>query len=85
MSDEHQQPESDTAHDTVKIPANTNDTSDARFIGWQETNTGDVFALYNITAADHPLRGSTVTDHGLRDMNLKVPETPVPDKPVRII
>ncbi len=63
----------------------TNDTGDARFIGWQETNTGHVFALYNITAMHHPLLGSTVTEHGLREMNLNVPETPVTDKPIRII
>lgn len=65
--------------------SNTNDSGDARFIGWQETNTGHVFALYNITAELHPLRGSTVTEHGLREMKLNVPETPVPDKPIRII
>ena len=48
---------------------------DAEFVGWQETGSGETFALYNITAAGHPL-GSTVTDKHLREMNLQVPDAP---------
>ncbi len=47
--------------------------SDAEFIGWQEDSNGGRFALYNITVQNHPLRGSTVTEKSLRDMNLKIP------------
>jgi hypothetical protein len=56
--------------------------SDARFIGWQENLKGEVLALYNITAANHPLYGSTVTGKSLRDMNLHVPDAPPPEGPV---
>ena len=45
--------------------------SDSKFVGWQEMVSGESFAFYTITAADHPLRGSTVTDKHLREMNLQ--------------
>jgi hypothetical protein len=56
-----------------KIPGSD---SDARFLGWQKTHSGEVFAFYNITAADHPLYGSTVTDDTLNKLNLQIPELP---------
>ena len=52
--------------------------SDAKFLGWQDNLRGEVFALYNITAANHPACGSTVTEESLRTMNLKVPDAPIP-------
>jgi hypothetical protein len=48
--------------------------SDAEFLGWQETSTGETIALYNITAKNHPSCGSTVTDKILRDLNLQIPK-----------
>jgi hypothetical protein len=35
--------------------------SDAAFLGWQGSLSGDIFPLYTITAEDHPshLRGIT--------------------------
>ncbi len=52
--------------------------SDATFLGWQKTGSGEVFALYNVTAANHPARGSTVTENGLHKLNLQVPGVPLP-------
>jgi hypothetical protein len=51
---------------------------DALFLGWQDTLSGKRFAIYNITAANHPLFGSTVTGKCLRELNLRVPKTPLP-------
>jgi len=48
--------------------------SDALFLGWQETLSGDIFALYNITAKSHAYYGSTVTDRTLRNLNLQIPK-----------
>lgn len=56
---------------------------DAVFMGWQRTGLGEFFALYNITAAGHPSLGSTVTEQGLRMLNLRVPRTPIPQGPVK--
>lgn len=36
--------------------------SDAEFLGWQKTSTGEAIALYNVTAAQHPLFQSTVSE-----------------------
>jgi hypothetical protein len=55
---------------------------DAAFVGWQKTGSGDVFALYNITAADHPSHGSTVTEQSLLKLNLEIPLTPL--RPVKM-
>jgi hypothetical protein len=49
--------------------------SDANFIGWQETLSGKIFPLFNITIADHPLYRSTVSDATLRRLRLRVPQT----------
>ena len=49
---------------------------DAVFAGWQETGSGDAFALYTITAATNPSRGSTVSDRTLMKMHLHVPDAP---------
>jgi hypothetical protein len=50
--------------------------SDAVFIGWQKTPLGEAFPLYNVTAKNHPLYQSTVSDQTLREQNLKIPQTP---------
>ena len=50
--------------------------SDAEFIGWQENLHGENFPLYNITATNHPLRGSTVSEKSLNELNLQVPGVP---------
>jgi len=47
--------------------------TDAVFIGWQQNPGGKDFALFNITAENHPIKGSTVTEKSLRRMNLAVP------------
>jgi hypothetical protein len=53
--------------------------SDAKFLGWQDTLSGESFALYNITAEDHPSFGSTVSEISLQKLNLQVPDAPHPD------
>ncbi len=52
--------------------------SDAKFLGWQETKSGEVVALYNITVSGHPSCGSTVSEKSLHEMKLQIPETPPP-------
>jgi hypothetical protein len=65
--------DSSAAHDhSPQDPGN----DDAVFTGWQRTGSGDSFPLYTIIVADHPSRGSTVTDKSLLNLNLKVPQTP---------
>lgn len=51
--------------------------ADAIFLGWQETLSGEIIALYNITATGHPLLGSTVAEKGLRKLNLQVSGAPL--------
>ena len=51
--------------------------SDAEFIGWQEMKSGESFAFYNITAANHPSFGSTVTEERLKQLGLRVPDAPL--------
>ncbi|RPI04021.1 MAG: hypothetical protein EHM64_11335 [Ignavibacteriae bacterium] len=58
-------------HSSILKDAN----SDAVFIGWQKTTSGDAFPLYNITAKDHPHYLSTVSEQTLRKMNIKIPPT----------
>jgi hypothetical protein len=52
--------------------------SDASFLGWQEMSSGETFAFYNVTAADHPSFGSTVTEKSLKKLGLQVPDAPLP-------
>jgi len=52
--------------------------ADAVFIGYQMTEKGTAIPLFNIIAEDHPRKGSTVSEEGLRVLNLQVPE--IPDK-----
>jgi hypothetical protein len=61
---------------TARARRQSNRNDDAVFIGWQPTRFGVVYALYNITAADHPLNGSTVTENCLLKLNLQIPQTP---------
>jgi len=44
------------------------------FLGWQKTGSGEEIALYNVTAENHPLYGSTVTGRTLQAHNLPVPQ-----------
>ena len=52
--------------------------SDAAFLGWQDSLSGDIFPLYTVTAGDHPLCHSTVSDVTLRKAHLRIPRTPSP-------
>ncbi len=61
----------------LTLPQRSRD-EDAVFKGWQKSHSGAPFALYNITAAGHALRGSTVTEASLLKLNLQVPQTPLP-------
>ena len=50
--------------------------ADAVFVGWQDTPSGSVLALYNVTVKNHPLYLSTVSANTLREQNLQIPPTP---------
>jgi phage/plasmid-like protein (TIGR03299 family) len=66
----------------VPRPATSPDPdSDATFLGWQDSLSGDIFPLYTVTVGDHPLCHSTVSDVTLRKMHLRIPRTlsPYPD------
>lgn len=52
--------------------------SDANFLGWQGKLSGELFPLFNITVADHPLYQSTVNEATLRRLHLRVPRIPSP-------
>ena len=58
----------------IKYKNTSASDSDAEFLGWQETLSGEVFALYNITVKNHQSYGSTVTERDLRDLNLQIPK-----------
>jgi phage/plasmid-like protein (TIGR03299 family) len=61
------------------VKSNTHSSdSDAVFLGWQETFSGEIFPLYNITAANHPSYHSTVSDRTLHSLHLRIPQTPLP-------
>jgi hypothetical protein len=60
-----------------------NASSDAVFLGWQKTTSGEVFALFNVTAEQHRLYHSTVSEGTLRQENLKAPPTPLPEGKLR--
>jgi phage/plasmid-like protein (TIGR03299 family) len=51
---------------------------DATFLGWQKKMSNDLFPLFNITVADHPLYQSTVSEATLRRLHLRVPRVPSP-------
>ena len=67
--------ESQTAESSPERPLD----EDAVFKGWQKTGSGEVFALFNITAPGHPAHGSTVTDKTLLKLHLHVPDAPAPE------
>ena len=48
--------------------------SGAVFFGWQKTLSGEDMALFNITAANHPFHGCTVSERTLNKLNLQIPE-----------
>jgi phage/plasmid-like protein (TIGR03299 family) len=58
------------------IPSDSD--SDATFIGWQRSLKDDDTPLFNITATDHPLYQSTVTEATLRRLHLQVPKATSP-------
>jgi phage/plasmid-like protein (TIGR03299 family) len=63
------------------MPRHTNppgSDSDANFVGWQKTKSGDIFPLFNITVKDHPLYQSTVSEATLCREHLRVPQTRSP-------
>jgi hypothetical protein len=65
-------------------PTNTNEAnSDAVFLGWQRTPQGEVFALYNVIAKEHPLYRSTVSGKTLYEQRLEIPPTPFPQGQVK--
>ncbi|MEO8167835.1 MAG: DUF932 domain-containing protein [bacterium] len=51
---------------------------DASFLSWQDTLSGEIFPIYTITAAGHPLCNSMVREETLRKLRLRVPRTPSP-------
>jgi len=52
--------------------------SDANFLEWKKTLFGDIYPIFKITAANHPLYQSTVSEETLRKMRLRVPRIPSP-------
>jgi phage/plasmid-like protein (TIGR03299 family) len=52
--------------------------SDANFLGWRGKLSGELFPLFNITVADHPLYKSTVSEETLRRLHLRIPRIPSP-------
>jgi phage/plasmid-like protein (TIGR03299 family) len=68
----------DPARTVIRMPERTtlpDPDSDAAFLGWQGSLSGDIFPLYTITARDHPSFHSTVSDVTLRKMHLRTPRT----------
>lgn len=55
--------------------------SDANFLGWQRTLSGELFPLFNITVVNHPLYHSTVSEETLHRLRLRVPRilSPYPE------
>jgi hypothetical protein len=76
---------SQTRHENSDASASKTLNSDAEFIGWQQSRTGQPYALYNVTAEQHPLYRSTVSEKTLRKHDLKIPQTPLPGGNVRRI
>jgi hypothetical protein len=62
---------------------NSPSDSDAEFIGWQKTMTGEKPALFTVKAKQHPLYGSTVSETTLRQQNLENPHTPPAQSPLK--
>lgn len=78
---ENSQPGSQAVDSSTSAMTN----ADAEFIGWQQTRNGEPYALYNVTAEQHPLYHSTVSEKTLRKHNLEIPPTPQPGEHVRRI
>ena len=57
-----------------------NSNLDALFIGWQEKITGEFFPIYMVTAAGHPLCGSSVSEKYLGEQNLRFSKQHHPKK-----
>jgi phage/plasmid-like protein (TIGR03299 family) len=52
--------------------------SDAKFLEWKQPLSGDIYPIFKITVAKHPLYQSTVSEDTLRKMRLRVPRIPSP-------
>lgn len=65
-----------TRTDDVRAQAIRN--QEVKFLGWQETLTGDIFPLYNVFKIGHPSHRSTVTEETVRTQHLRIPKTPSP-------
>jgi phage/plasmid-like protein (TIGR03299 family) len=52
--------------------------SDAKFLEWKQPLSGDIYPIFKITVAKHPLYQSTVSEDILRKMRLRVPRIPSP-------
>jgi hypothetical protein len=57
---------------------------DAIFLGWQKKKSEDIFPLFNIVAADHPLYQSTVSEATLHRLHLRVPRMSDEDLTLRL-
>ncbi len=58
--------------------------ADAVFYRLAENTFGKpILPLYNITVVNHPSYGSTVSDKTLRKLNLRIPEIPSDELPVK--
>ncbi len=55
--------------------------SDATFLGWQKTLSGELFPLFNVEVVGHPSYRSTVSEQTLRKLHLRVPRalSPYPE------
>jgi len=62
----------------VKHTKLSDSDSDANFLEWQGKLAGELFPLFNITVADHPLYKSTVSEETLRRLHLRIPRIPSP-------
>jgi phage/plasmid-like protein (TIGR03299 family) len=61
-----------------KLMSAPNSDFDATFLGWQKKSSEDIFPLFNITVADHPLYQSTVSEATLHRLHLRIPQIPSP-------
>ena len=78
----------DSLQSEAKAPEDnnaSNPNADAEFVGWQKSRNGEIYALYDVTAEQHPLYRSTVSEKTLRKHNLAIPPTPQLGKPVKEI
>jgi hypothetical protein len=68
----------------LKKQKSHNKNQDAMFYGLQETLTGERFALYIISKADHPSYGSSVSENTLKRLNPEIPEQHFPTEGMKV-